>query len=101
MTLHSNARSLIAIPLLLVACESLSTTRIAPLVPAEDTELTRGRRLYLTTCVRCHAPEPIANYTLSEWAKIMPEMIQDSKLSVSDAAAVTRYVREFAKSGSL
>jgi mono/diheme cytochrome c family protein len=95
------SRLAFAIPLLLVSCDSLSTSHIAPPVPSENVQLTRGRRLYLTTCVRCHAPEPIAKYTVVEWAEIMPEMVEDSRLSPADAAAVTSYVQVFARQDSL
>lgn len=99
MMIPSIAGSLMAIPPLLAACDTLSTTRIGRPVPVENTKLARGRSLYLTTCVRCHAPEPIAKYTLAEWAEIMPGIIEDSRLSASDAAAVTHYVQAFAGVG--
>jgi mono/diheme cytochrome c family protein len=95
------SRLLAAVPLFVASCDSLSITHIAPQVSLSDAQLTRGRRLYLTTCVRCHAPEPVAKYTQAEWAGIMPEMIEDSKLSAADAAAVTRYVQAFALSNHL
>ena len=78
---------------LLASCVTLEST--APLVPAEETVLSHGRRLYLTTCARCHAPEPVSGYSASEWSKILPKMIKASKLSPDDAAAVTSYVRRF------
>jgi mono/diheme cytochrome c family protein len=85
------------LPLALFAsCASVSLDKTAPPVSPEDTFLTRGRRLYLTTCARCHAPEPVTKYSSSQWSRILPEMIKASKLSGADAAAVTSYVRRFA-----
>ncbi|MCP5557250.1 MAG: hypothetical protein H7A55_05815 [Verrucomicrobiaceae bacterium] len=80
--------------ILLCSCEALSISHIAPPVAPEDTQLVRGRRIYLTTCVRCHAPEPVAKYSRREWATILPEMIEDSRLRPADAIAVSRYVNE-------
>ena len=80
----------------LASCASVSLEATAPSVPPEDAVLTRGRRLYLTTCARCHAPEPVSRYSASQWNRILPEMIKSSKLNESDAAAVTRYVHRFA-----
>lgn len=88
---------LLIIPLaLLASCASVSLETTAPSVPPEDAVLTRGRRLYLTTCARCHAPEPVTKYSASQWSRILPEMIKSSKLNTADAAAVTSYVRRFA-----
>jgi cytochrome c5 len=78
-----------------VSCESLSNDYLAPQVPATDPQLCQGRRIYLTKCTRCHAPEPVLKYTRSEWDRIMPDMIGDTRLSAVDAEAVTRYVRHF------
>jgi mono/diheme cytochrome c family protein len=77
------------------SCESLSNDYLAPCVPVEDAQLYQGRRLYLTKCVRCHAPEPVLKYSRAQWDEILPEMIADTRLSAADAEAVTRYVRHF------
>lgn len=78
-----------------VSCESLSNDYLAPQVPSTEIQLCQGRRIYLTKCARCHAPEPVLKYTRSEWDRIMPEMIEDTRLSAADADAVIRYVRHF------
>ena len=79
------------------SCASLSIDNIAPPVSADDAQLYRGRRIYLTKCARCHAPEPVAKYSRSDWDRIMPEMVADTRLAPADADAVTRYVRQFAR----
>ena len=80
---------------LLCSCETFSLESTAPSVPPEETLAYRGRRIYLTTCARCHAPEPVSHYSAAEWREILPRMIKDSKLSSADAAAVTSYVAKF------
>ncbi|MFT4549070.1 MAG: mono/diheme cytochrome c family protein [Verrucomicrobiales bacterium] len=54
--------------------------------------LAEGKRLYLTRCTSCHAPEPVADYSRSEWREIIPEMAIESKLSAAQERAVLQYV---------
>jgi cytochrome c5 len=54
--------------------------------------LARGRHLYLTKCTKCHAAEPVRDYTASEWHGLMPEMGEETKLSAADEEAVLQYV---------
>ncbi len=54
--------------------------------------LERGRTIYITTCTRCHSPEPIAGYTLAEWRQTLPRMSEKSKLSAQEAADLRDYV---------
>jgi mono/diheme cytochrome c family protein len=56
-------------------------------------QLTEGRSIYLGQCVRCHAAEPIKKYSSAQWATILPEMMDESKLSPEQRAAVTAYVQ--------
>ena len=78
--------------LLLVGCASMNLDLVAPPPSATSPELTLGRRIYVTKCAKCHAPEPVKQYSHSQWQEIMPEMVEETNLSASDAAAVTAYV---------
>ena len=51
-----------------------------------------GRRLYLTRCTACHAPEPLGDYSAAEWRSIIPDMAIESKLTASQQEAVLNYV---------
>jgi mono/diheme cytochrome c family protein len=95
----SQARAFLSALALLIgaSCAALSIDNIAPPVSADDHQLYQGRRIYLTKCARCHAPEPVAKYSRSDWDRIMPEMIADTRLATADAEAVTRYVRQFCR----
>ncbi len=77
----------------LAGCASLNLEVVAPSpTAAASSPLTRGRQLYVTTCAKCHAPEPVTKYSAAEWHRIMPEMVEETKLSPADASAVTAYV---------
>ena len=51
-----------------------------------------GERLYLTRCTACHAPEPISNFSASQWRKIIPEMSLEAKLNAGQQKEVLDYV---------
>ncbi len=55
--------------------------------------LIHGRLIYVTKCAKCHAPEPVTKYSYAQWQVIMPDMIEETKLNATDAAAVTSYVQ--------
>ncbi len=48
--------------------------------------LERGRAIYITTCTRCHSPEPVAGYTLAEWRQTLPRMSERSNLTAQETA---------------
>ena len=52
----------------------------------------RGRAIYVTTCARCHSPEPVAGYSLAEWRKTLPRMSEKAKLTAEESADVLDYV---------
>lgn len=76
----------------LVGCATMDINVIAPPVAEASSQLARGRTIYVTKCTKCHSPEPVAKYSLTEWQTIMPEMVEETKLNAADAAAVTAYV---------
>ncbi len=86
--------------LTLPACMSIN--RMAP--PIDETfarhvgssnglaSLEKGRRIYVTQCARCHAPEPVNRYSLSQWQPILVRMAEETKLSKTDERYLTRYI---------
>jgi mono/diheme cytochrome c family protein len=64
-----------------------------PPLAGAGSQLAQGRHVYVTTCAKCHAPEPVAKYSRAQWQSILPDMITEAKLQPTDAAAVTSYVR--------
>ena len=54
--------------------------------------LAEGRHLYVTKCARCHAPEPVRDYSVAEWEGLLPEMNEESNLDVEEGEAVREYV---------
>lgn len=86
----------VSVVCLLSSCATTDINVIAPPVADGSAQLARGRIIYVTKCAKCHAPEPVHNYTRAEWQQIMPEMVEETHLNPSDAAAVTAYVESLA-----
>lgn len=87
---------------LLAGCQSLD--QIAPPAAAVSARpspsLELGRRLYVTKCAKCHAPEPVLDYTATEWEHIMADMAEETNLTEHETAAVKEYVAAVLSSGS-
>ena len=60
--------------------------------PAGLTTLALGRDLYVGRCAKCHAVEPVRDYSAAEWATLIPDMAERTKLNAAETAAVTAYV---------
>jgi len=99
--------TLAAAALLLMGGCAASLERVAPPVtslPAAagdstlqvTARLARGRAVYLDQCARCHRPYPVAGYGPDRWAKLLPEMIDRTRLAPGPAADVTAYVNRAA-----
>ena len=54
--------------------------------------LQRGREVYLTTCVSCHAPEPIGRHSAARWREILPKMAEEAHLAGRRYDDVQAYV---------
>ena len=54
--------------------------------------LERGRAIYITTCTRCHSPEPVAGYSLAEWRRTLLRMSEKAKLTAEESADILDYV---------
>jgi hypothetical protein len=89
--------------ILLVVAGCLALTEIAPpvegkLIKAADVRgvqavsLQNGRHTYLTTCAKCHLPEPIAKYSPQEWSLIIPRMSKRSRLCTAEVNDLTNYL---------
>lgn len=75
----------------LSGCVSLETAAPVPGPPGSG-PLAEGRALYVGRCAKCHAVEPVLDYSAAEWATIMPDMAERTKLTPRETAAVTAYV---------
>lgn len=63
-----------------------------PTTGSKRTDLEKGRDIYITRCAKCHSVEPVKKYTTSEWERIMPVMVEKTKLTPDDNALVCAYV---------
>lgn len=64
------------------------------------TDLVEGRSLFVARCSSCHRlPDP-GSRNAAEWAKVLPEMMGDAKLSPAEAAQVLAFVTALAEQPS-
>lgn len=61
-------------------------------------DLDEGRKVFESSCGRCHALKQPETRTVSQWEKIMPNMARKAKLDDHQTAVVTAYVMKGAKS---
>ncbi len=54
--------------------------------------LASGRDIYVGRCAKCHSVEPVLKYTAAQWAEIIPDMAERTKLTPVEEAAVNEYV---------
>ncbi len=59
-------------------------------IPAES--LNRGRRIYVTTCAKCHHVEPIKKHSLEEWNTLLPEMTDEAHLDAQGIMDLRAYI---------
>lgn len=78
--------------LALPGCVSLDTA--APQLGTGGSPLAEGRAIYVGQCAKCHAVEPVLDYTAAQWATIMPDMAERTKLTSAETASVTAYVNQ-------
>lgn len=90
-----------AVLLAIVGCAGISelappvgerALREAAMLDISAGRLQRGRAIYITTCTRCHSPEPVAGYTLAQWRQTLPRMSERSKLTAQETADLRDYV---------
>ena len=84
-----------ALGLAMVGCTSVDVVAppVSGLRGGGGAAVADGRRLYLTTCTKCHAAEPVRDYTAAEWATILPEMAEESHFTPAQTAAVAAYIQ--------
>lgn len=88
---------LITIGILCFLSSCIDVTKVAPevsnlLVKGDVSRLEYGRELYITNCTRCHNALRITRYTETQWAEILPDMFDKTKLSANQTHAVTSYI---------
>ena len=59
-------------------------------IPAES--LHRGRRIYITTCAKCHHVEPIRKHSLEGWNTLLPEMTVEARLDAKGIVDLRAYI---------
>lgn len=80
----------------LTACSSLDVAAppVSVLAAAGHvtSTLAAGRALYTGRCAKCHAVEPIRDYSAAAWSRIIPDMAERTNLTPPETAALTAYV---------
>ena len=67
--------------------------RLGGFTQRDPAVLAHGREIYLTQCSRCHSPEPIDRYTMTQWHnEILPDMVDETRLDDQQEADLTTYI---------
>jgi mono/diheme cytochrome c family protein len=72
-----------------------STTTSAPAV--DESAVVEGHAIYTTKCGKCHGLKNPADFTSAKWDGILKVMAPKAKLSQTETAQVTAYVKANAK----
>jgi hypothetical protein len=63
--------------------------------------LEHGRGLFVARCGNCHLTPDPGSRSAADWAKVLPEMLEDSHLNAQEAAEVLAFLQALsADSGS-
>ena len=72
------------------------TEEASPAIPSAS--VSKGKTIYETKCIKCHALKTIKNHTTEQWAMILPKMAIKAKLINDQEALVNEYIQwELAK----
>jgi len=76
---------------MLAGCE---TANYAPQIrpTPHNTQLERGRTLYVHRCIECHTLPPIWKYSRDDWPRIVNDMSHRANLKPQDREAVIAYI---------
>ena len=85
-----------------------SCAAITPVPTAIDAErsgvpldtLAQGRTLFVSHCGNCHRTPDPGSRNAAEWAKVLPEMMDDAKLSPEQGAQVLAFLQALAQPAS-
>ncbi len=104
-SMHRIQTRALGIAALFVCVTGCATTiDLAPLVDARALEtadamgflpesVEQGRLLYITSCTKCHSPEPVTRYSLERWGGILPRMADEADLDENAEQAVSAYIK--------
>lgn len=98
LSIRQRALAVLGLSVLLVGgCVSLE--QAAPTVTpqmvgttGDAQKLEAGRRILLTSCVKCHSPEPLERYSRAQWLESLADMSKRAKLNVEQSAQLEAYV---------
>ena len=84
----------IVLSVVVYACAPKSTTEVVKEVEEVEmtTEMSAGKAIYNTSCIKCHGLKVVENYTKAQWEKILPAMMEKAKLTEEDRQKVHAYV---------
>ena len=100
--IQSRALGIAALSVCVSGCAT--TIDLAPLVDERAIEtanamgfspesIEQGRLLYITSCAKCHSPEPVTRYSLERWGGILPRMAEQADLDNEAEQAVSAYIK--------
>jgi cytochrome c5 len=89
--------ALIAVCVLL-GCESTRyappsvTAEMAMIGHRDVAQLRRGRTLFVSRCIECHALPSVAAHTAAEWPRLIDEMADRANLKPAEREALVAYI---------
>jgi mono/diheme cytochrome c family protein len=70
--------------------QTIAATGVAQ--SADLATLSVGRKIYTTSCTECHVARPVAQYSVTQWRRIVGIMAPRAGLKPSDRAALETYL---------
>jgi mono/diheme cytochrome c family protein len=77
---------------LVSSCETTPSGGSGSASAAAGSPHAAGKRIYLTRCTSCHSPEPVGDYTRSEWRSMVDHMRKRAKLQPDEEKALLAYL---------
>lgn len=97
--------------LLLVQCSPKTSKSVSASAPTpeekvaaikkdySETQLAEGKTIFDGNCAKCHKLKPPANFTISAWENIIPDMAKKAHLDDQQTKLVRAYILSNAKLG--
>jgi mono/diheme cytochrome c family protein len=84
---------------LLLSCSSTRPPDVTPEMTRGQTgaahsmaQLQRGRTVFASRCIECHALPAVGDHTASEWPRLIDEMTERASLKPAEREAVLAYI---------
>lgn len=79
---------------LIMACSPKTSTEVVTEMEevSMTAEMSSGKSIYESRCIKCHGYKEIKNYSRAQWEKILPAMMEKAQLAEEEKKQVHAYV---------